>query len=81
MKQKVNSNTKTKKIDKVMVDNKVYSRGFAEQEYLEGMMACDGSEAERYAFAYTMLKEGYNCIDTYKSVATTKVIRGKVADR
>jgi hypothetical protein len=55
---------------KVIVDKQVYrSKKEALKEFQEGMLCCDGSESERYAYAYCMLLEGYNYIDTYKEIA------------
>ena len=36
------------------------SREEAMSYYLEGVMACEGSERDRYATIYAKLKEGYN---------------------
>lgn len=61
---------------KAIVDKTTYnSIEEAKKEFYEGMMACDGSEGERYAYAYCMLCEGYNCIDTYKEIAVKRTIR------
>jgi hypothetical protein len=59
---------------RVIVDKQVYrSKKEALKEFQEGMLCCDGSESERYAYAYSMLLEGYNYIDTYKEVAEKRV--------
>ena len=55
----------------IIVDGEKFtSRKKAMDEFFEGMMACDGSESERYCYAYCMLKEGYNYIDTYRETAS-----------
>lgn len=57
----------------ITVDKKKFtSREKALRFFLEGMIACDGSEAERYTFAYISIKDGYNFIDTYKEIAENR---------
>lgn len=55
----------TNEKDLVVIDKCVYTRQDALNEMKEGMACCEGSECERYAFAFTSLEEGYNYIDTY----------------
>lgn len=56
--------------EKIIVDGETFtSRKKAMAEFLEGMLACEGSESDRYCFAYEMLREGYSVINTYKETA------------
>ena len=59
-----------KKVEIIVDKEKFSSRKKAMDEFFEGMMACDGSESERYCYAYCMLKEGYNYINTYRELAS-----------
>ena len=43
-----------KKVEIIVDKEKFTSRKKAMDEFFEGMMACDGSESERYCYAYCM---------------------------
>ena len=54
----------------IVVDGQSFnSKKEAKDFFLEGMLACDGSEADRYMFAVDMISGGYTLIDTYKGEA------------
>lgn len=59
----------TNEKDLVVIDKSVYSKQDALNEMKAGMACCEGSERERYAFAFSSIEEGYNYIDTYKEKA------------
>lgn len=52
--------TKSEKVTTICYGKKTewHSREEAENFFLEGMLACDGSEKERYTNIYLQLKEG-----------------------
>lgn len=55
---------------KIIVDGHTYpSKKAALKEFLMGMLACEGSESDRYAFAYDCISQGYTNINTYKETA------------
>lgn len=55
----------------ITVDGKTFkSKAKALNFFLNGMLACDGSEQERMTFAYCSIAEGFKKIDTYKETAT-----------
>lgn len=53
---------------KVYNTERTYERKDAIKEFLEGMMACEGSEQERYCEIYGDLLEGYKYIDNDRGV-------------
>lgn len=53
----------------VVIDKSVYSKQDALNGMKAGMACCEGSERERYAFAFSSIEEGYNYIDTYNEKA------------
>lgn len=53
----------------VVIDKSVYSKRDALNGMKAGMACCEGSERERYAFAFSSIEEGYNYIDTYNEKA------------
>lgn len=56
--------------NRIVVDKQVYSsKRKALKDLAEGIMACDGSERERYAYALGCIEEGYNVINTYSEIA------------
>ena len=54
----------------ILVDGHAYkNKAQALAFFMDAMLACEGSERERMAFAYVSVKEGYKNIDTYNETA------------